>query len=379
MYTLKEDNINILVDDKLDNSSIKIYFHHGARDDEVTGISHFYEHLLIDYLSKKYKNFLDKIDGSANRDLININMVIDNDHIHYVLDNLISKEDFIFPIHEDTYNNNINLIEQELSIYRNRPETRLQQIIYATIAGNSTLSKPLYNDTPPTIKDIEQFLEQVKDLNITFVVSCDLFSYLKSKYLFLSLDKISSMKFNIQNENKNSNLNNNVYNVVDSIVGSDQVSIAIKSGLIRFNDLHDYIDLYTVRLATNIINERIKNIRNLGAYFSLCFPAYHRKEISISIIFSSKINGENKILDLIDVLTTKPFEENEIKKQSDESENTDIKNQIREQMAVMYGNNDILLKREPEQLRLENIHLIQKLINDRLNNTIIITSKEKGN
>ncbi|WP_142927558.1 hypothetical protein [Priestia filamentosa] len=332
------------------------------------GTSHLYEHLLVDYLLNQYPRKLKNVSGFTNRDLIKISIGTHMDDVRVIIDDFIQRDILAFDIQVESYQLQNEIIEQELSIHKNNPQSKIQQILYATGSDNRGLEKPLYSDTFPSIEEVQLLHNKMKTSEITLVVPPSLMKYIMDNYSIVGRNEDI-----FQSDSTKEIAEYTVYKVQDNVLANPHVSIGIKQGFVDINELKEYSDFYYIRVVTNIFNNRLKSLRNLGVYFNLCFPNYHRGEVSISIMFSCRVGQEGVIFEKISEIISKPLNQDEIfQNQSDEQTDIDSqKQQIKEQIAVLYSNEDMLLKQVADN-NIKRVLFIQDLILDNLKKTVII-------
>ncbi|MES9741443.1 hypothetical protein ABWK24_04985 [Priestia megaterium] len=363
-----ENKFKFLVNNNLKENEFRLYFLHGARDDKYVGTSHLYEHLFVQHILDKYEDDLLNVNGATNRDLIKVSISGNLDCLCRIIDDLIKRKTLDFEVQDNPYQLQKEIIEQELSIHKNNPQSRIQQLMYEKGKDND-LAKPLYSKDFPSLEEVQELVDKLKISELTLVVPPNLMKYIKEEY---SIAKKSEDIFQ-DNNNYFEVVKESLYRVEDTLLANENILIGIQHGLISIKELEDYSDFYYIRIVTNIINNRLKSLRNLGVYFNLCFPNYHRREVSISIMFSCKANQENLIFRRISEIISTPLSQEEIfqKHHEEETEISVQKNEIKEQIAVLYSNEDMISKQTADK-DPERILFIQDLILKNLKKTIII-------
>lgn len=131
-----------------------------------------------------------------------------------------------------------------------------------------------------------------------------------------------------------------------------EINIVIKTGLLNIDELDKSVDFFYIRKITSILNIRMKELRQEGVYFSMCYPSFHRKEVYIALLFSEIEKNNNVILAKVNELLYRNISDSEISIYEKREENNDDENIItyKERMTVMYDNEGITKNSIPENL-----------------------------
>ncbi|WP_237982558.1 hypothetical protein [Bacillus thuringiensis] len=323
----------IILPESEEDDYIKFYLLTGTREDEVVGLAHLYEHLLVDQVEEKYST---GIYAYTNRDVICIKIMPDKDNCAVLKYLLQITTDAVFDILNKSYlKHTQSLIGQELALKSANMSYYLQDSPYEALWDRNGLGKEMDHPNVDIRWDIfNSYINRNKASQFSILLSQKQLNHLKDIFSHIEVGENENVVFN-----KDSSCSY-LPKVIDKKLGSNLPTnsmVKIMGYGLYLKGFEDK-DLYYITLISRIINKKIQVLRKYSCYLAMCYPIFHRNEVSFFIMYSSTRNQMDQVDQKIKNILQENVTEMDVAEISNNLNSLNDKKvqEIREEMAALY-------------------------------------------
>ncbi|MGL4992146.1 MAG: hypothetical protein ACRC57_13475 [Sarcina sp.] len=354
---IKVKNEPIYIFNIKEKNKIKLFFEYGRRDEIQNGLAHMYEHILISYLNDFYNDFIEEINGYVDVDLIQIEVDITKGKKCLFMDLLIN-EDFSQMLKYKYYENNLNLINQELILYKTNFAEKIQKSIYSNFYFDERMKFVLQITKAPSFKDVEEnFKLFIKSLNVILINN-------ENMNLKIIDNNIIDKKQNFEK------ININLKKVIKENIDLKNMILLTKVALIDIEEFNIPDDIYYIRLISLIINKRLAVLKNKSSYFELCYVVFHRHEIYFSIVISGNKIMKEAILNELQKILSVDITDKEIEYIYEKNKVNNREVLYKENLVVLYKSDKFLNDKYNKKIHKEQLNYLLKYLIGRMKGLI---------
>lgn len=354
---MKVKNEPIFIFDIEEKNKIKLFFEYGRRDEAKKGLAHIYEHMLITYLRSFYNDFIEEINGYVDIDLIQIEINITKEYVSSFINKLIN-EDFSQVLKYEYYENNLNLINQELVLHKSDFAEEIQNSIYSNFYFDEKMKTVLNITTHPSFEEVKNFELFIKTLNVILINSSE---------SNLNIVNITNSIYHNQNFDKNK-FNSN--KLVTKNINLNNMVLLTRLALLNIKEFDIPDDIYYIRLISLIINKRLAILKDKSVYFEMCYTSFHRYELYFSIVISSNKTMKDTIFNELQKILSVEINNKEIEYIHEQNNFNNKEELYKEKLTVLYKSGEFLNKKYKKEINIRRINILLKYIVNEMNGFI---------